>query len=288
MQVQTSRRLMQELDAVSIPNDLEMAAATSTPGVLRGSPAPVSVPARVMTDFGSFRAHFTALGYTEYMEPEKQDAQAGQKFRFKLPDEPAKSVRSIMSAVAPQHEQQHEAELKAEEAFPTVAGLNLPDSIDVVVEELNKLGVSVESELEFLEEDDFKTLSLKPVSRGKIKRLAETIRRMYQIQRACPDIETGFDDASRVNVTGRQFGIMSFVDPIGMQGRMLSSANSSLGTSQARPDETTDPDQPVDENASTYDKAEAAGMLFYEVVFERLMVAIHPWMSHWRRCLAWS
>ena len=46
-----------------------------------------------------------------------------------------------------------------------------------VVEELNKLGVSAESELEFLEEEDFKKLSLKPVSRGKIKKLVETIQK---------------------------------------------------------------------------------------------------------------
>ena len=65
---------------------------------------------------------------------------------------------------------------EAESTFPKVAGLNLPDSIVVVVEELNKLGVSADSELEFLEEEDFKKLSLKPVSRGKIKRLAEAIQ----------------------------------------------------------------------------------------------------------------
>ena len=84
--------------------------------------------------------------------------------------------QAAMSAEVREAKEEAERLRKAKAAFPKVAGLKLPDPIDVVAEELCKLGVSAESELEFLEEDDFKRLSLKPVSRGKIKRLAEAMQ----------------------------------------------------------------------------------------------------------------
>ena len=94
-----------------------------------------------------------------------------------------------------------------------------------------------------------------------------------------PDVESGFDEASRVKVAGRQFGNMRTFDPLGMQdlqGRMLSSASRALGTSEARPDDTTDPFQDVDEDASKKEKILAGALFLYQIVAERLLVAIHP------------
>jgi len=61
-------------------------------------------------------------------------------------------------------------------AFPEVAGLKLPESVEIVIGELGKLGVSEESDLEYLEREDFLKLALLPVSRGKIRKLATTMR----------------------------------------------------------------------------------------------------------------
>ena len=75
-----------------------------------------------------------------------------------------------------------EEKRKAEEeerlrlAFPKVVGLKLPESIEAIARELGQLGVSEESELVYLEDEDFKKLPLKPVSRGRIKELASKLR----------------------------------------------------------------------------------------------------------------
>jgi len=60
----------------AVTGDLEMAAGTLAPAVSRGLSAPISAPApapvavasvskKDMTNFGSFKVHFTPLGYTE-------------------------------------------------------------------------------------------------------------------------------------------------------------------------------------------------------------------------------
>ena len=64
----------------AVTGDLEMAAGTLAPAVSRGLSAPISAPApapvavasvskKDVTNFGSFKVHFTPLGYTEYIEP---------------------------------------------------------------------------------------------------------------------------------------------------------------------------------------------------------------------------
>ena len=71
---------------------------------------------------------------------------------------------------------EEEEKRKAAEAFPKVAGLKLRESIEIIVGELDKLGVSEESDLEFLPDNSFEKLSLTPVSQAKIKKLATTMR----------------------------------------------------------------------------------------------------------------
>jgi hypothetical protein len=65
---------------------------------------------------------------------------------------------------------------KAAEAFPKVAGLKLRESIEIIVGELDKLGVCGESDLEFLPDKIFEKLSLTPVSQVKMKKLATMMR----------------------------------------------------------------------------------------------------------------
>ena len=65
---------------------------------------------------------------------------------------------------------------KAAEAFPKVAGLKLRESIEIIVGELDKLGVCGESDLEFLPDKSFEKLSLTPVSQVKMKKLATMMR----------------------------------------------------------------------------------------------------------------
>ena len=59
---------------------------------------------------------------------------------------------------------------------PKVAGLKLRESIEIIVGELDKLGVCEESELEFLPDKSLEKLSLTPVSQVKIKKLATMMR----------------------------------------------------------------------------------------------------------------